>query len=253
MRNMKRFSLLVAAFVVVAALAPTGAFAQIVELGATKTPLVAPTCPKGASAANCTIILTQVTALEAIRDGVSYPTTVKRAGYLVAWTVGLSRLSSNAQAAHNAVHYLDSSYGGNTEAGISVLKAVGAKSQHRWEVMAESPVVHLQPWLGYVVQFPLSTPLAVKAGEVVALTVPTWAPVLSIDLPTGSFSYRQSRGANCSKPAVTEQAQQTIGGSAQYLCDYPGTRVEYSATEVQSPTVPKNQVHGPRRLAKAPR
>lgn len=250
MRNMQRFSLLTAAFVVLLALTPTGAFAQITELGATKTPLVAPTCPKGATGSSCTIILTQVTALETVRDGVSYPTTVKKAGYLVAWTVGLSRLSSNNQTAHSAVHYLDSTYGGNSEAAVSVLKAVGSKSLHRWEVVAQSPVVHLQPWLGYVVQFPLITPLAVKAGELVALTVPTWAPVLSIDLPTGSFAYRQSRSANCTKPAVTEQAQEAIGDTAPYLCNYPGTRLEYSATEVQNPALPKNQVHGPRRLAK---
>ncbi len=249
MRNMKRFLPLAAAFVALAALTPTGAVAQIVELGATKTPVVAPTCPKGASASDCTIILTRATALASVRDGVSYPTTVKHAGYIVAWTVGLSRLSGANQAAHNSVHYLDSTYGGNTEAGISVLKAV-SKSLRRWEVVAQSPMFHLQPWLGYVVQFPLTTALPVKAGEVVALSVPTWAPVLSIDLPAGGFAYRQSRTANCTKPAVTEQAQQTIGGIAQYLCDYPGTRVEYSATEVQNPSVPKNQVHGPRRLTR---
>jgi len=246
MRNMKRFALLTAAFAALLALMPAAALAQIVELGATKTPVVAPTCPRGATGSNCTIILTQVTALESVRDGVTYPTTVKKAGYLVAWTVGLSRLSSNNQTAHNAVHYLDSLYGGNTEAGISVLKSVGSKSLHRWELVAQSPIVHLQPWLGDVVQFPLATPLPVKAGEVVALTVPTWAAVLSIDLPTSSFAYRQSRGANCSKPAVTEQAQQTIGETTPYSCDYPGTRVEYSATEVLSPAVPRNQIHARR-------
>ncbi len=244
MMRMKRFSLLSAAVTgVLLALVPASASAAIIELGATKTPIVAPTCPKGAAGASCTIILTQVSAVQTIRDSVTYPTTIKKAGYLVAWTIGLSRLSSNAKSARTAIHFLDTTYGGTTQAGISVLKPVGNKSLRRWQVVAQSPVLHLQPWLGYVVQFPLSTPLAVKPGEVVGLTVPTWAPVLSIDLPTKSFAYRQSRSANCPKPAASSQAQVTIGANTRYICDYPGTRLEYSATEVTSPSAPTNQLH----------
>ena len=244
MKSMKRSLLVtVGAVGALSALIPAAASAQIVELGATKTPLVAPTCPKGVTGASCTIILAQVSALETIRDGVTYPTTIKKAGYLVAWTIGLSRLSTSNKTALSAVHYLDTTYHGTTRAGISVLKRAGKKSLHRWQVVAQSPIVHLQPWLGYVVQFPLSTPLAVKPGEVVGLTVPTWAPVLSIDLSTGSFAYRQSRATKCSPPPSSQEAQLTVGASTRYTCDYPGTRLEYSATEVMTPTAPKNQIH----------
>jgi len=37
---------------------------------------------------------------------------------------------------------------------------------------AQGPVVQLQRYLGYVVQFPLSTPIPVRAGEAIGLTVP---------------------------------------------------------------------------------
>ena len=77
------------------ALLPASASAQIIELGATKTPLVAPTCPPNVTPVQCTIVLTRATALETIRDGIAYPTTVTRPGAIVAFTVGLSRLSSN--------------------------------------------------------------------------------------------------------------------------------------------------------------
>jgi hypothetical protein len=212
-------------------------------LGATKTPIVAPACPKGATGSSCTIILTESTAVQTVRDSVSYPTTVTKAGYLVAWTIGLSRLSTNSTTARNAIHYLDSTYGGNARAAITVLAPVGSKRLRRWQVVAQSPIVHLQPWLGYIVQFPLLTPLRVRAGDTVALSVPTWAPVLSIDLPAAAFAYRQSRTTGCTTAASTEQAQLTIGATAQYLCNYPGTRLEYSATEVTSPGVPDNQLH----------
>jgi len=252
--HMKRFFLAATAAIalmVVPAAASTAAssttttqvLGTINQLGVTRSPLVSPTCPKGVSAANCTIVLTQSTALETIRDGVTYPTTVTQPGLIVAWTIGLSRLSNSNSSAHNSIHYLDATFHGNTEAGITVLKPVGAASRRQWQVVAQSPLVHLQPWLGYVVQFPLTAPIPVTAGEVIALTVPTWAPVLSFDLAATKFAYRQSRMANCANPAATSQAQVTIGESTRYLCDYPGTRVEYSATEITEPVLPKNQLH----------
>jgi hypothetical protein len=237
MLTMKRLSTLtVAAIAVATAVVPASASASVIELGATATPLVAPACPKGVSASACTIILTQVTALETIRDNIAYPTTVKKAGRIVAFTVGLSRLDANRTTARADIHFLDQTYGGTTRAAITVLKPVGSKSNRRWAVAAESPVFHLQPYLGQVVQLPLVTSLPVAPGEVVALTVPTWAPVLSILVSSKQFAYRDSRTANCFSSSPPPTTQLTVGQSAQFLCNYPGTRVEYSATEVTNPT-----------------
>jgi hypothetical protein len=237
------------------ALAPAAAPAQVIELGATKSPLIAPVCPSTVSAANCTIVLTQVTGLETIRDGATYPTTVKKAGVIVAFTLGLSRLDPNATKAKSDISFLDHTYGGTTQAAITVLKPIGKKNLRRWQVTAESPIYHLQPYLGTVAQFPLAAglgapgapplaaPLPVAKGDTIALTVPTWAPVLSFGLSTSKFAYRQSRRANCTHPASSEQAQLAIGATTQYLCDYTGTRVEYSATEVTTPVPPTTQIH----------
>ena len=38
-----------------------------------------------------------------------------------------------------------------------------------------------------------------------------------------------------------------IGATATYGCDYPGTRVEYTATEITNPVQTKNFVHAPDR------
>jgi hypothetical protein len=218
------------------------ASAAVVEVGATSSPLVAPTCPPGVSLANCKIILTRATALETLRDGVAYPGTVKTAGRIVAFTVGLSRLTSNRTTAHNIIHALDQAYGGTTRVAITVLRRVGKASLRHWKTVAESPAFHVQPYLGQVVQFPLSTSLPVLPGDVLALTTPTWAPVLSIQLNSSKFAYRQSRSANCGPPPAANQAQ-SVGQTATYGCDYPGTRVEYSATEVTNPTS-VNPIHG---------
>ena len=240
----------------VMALGPSLASAQVIELGATKSPLIAPTCPANVAPVNCTIVLTQETGLETIRDGTTYPTTVTKPGVIVAFTLGVSRLSTNAATARSEISGLDHSYRGTTQAAITVLKPVGPRSKRGWQVVAESPIFHLQPYLGTVVQFPLATPLAigeppmaaplrVDKGDTIALTVPTWAPVLSFGLDTKKFAYRQSRKANCGHPASFEQAQLSIGDTTLYQCDYTGTRVEYSATEVTTPVAPKNQIHAP--------
>jgi len=233
---MKLSCLAFVAMTLTAGILPSLASAQSVELGATATPLVAPACPAGVSQADCTIVLTQVTALETIRDGVTYPTTVRKAGMLTGFTVGVSALSSDAATVKQDETFLSSTYGGAAEAQITVLRPVGKRADFRWTVAAQSPPEQLEPYLGQVVEFPFANNLPVVPGETIALTVPTWAPVLSFDLPTAKFAYRQSRKSKCAQPAAALQAQLTIGENTQYGCDYPGTRVEYTATEILSPT-----------------
>lgn len=221
-----------ATFTVAATASAQAVLGGTVELGATKSPIVAPVCPPGVSSSKCTIILTRVTALETIRDGVTYPTKVTQAGAITAFTVGLSDLSSNKSTQNTYIHYLDGTYGGTARLVLTVLAPGGGKkTQWRWKVVAQSPVYHVEPYLGSVVRIPLDTSIPVVRGDVVALTTPTWAPVLSIDLDAKKFAYRQSRQWNCNSPPGLSQAQLTLGRIVGYGCDYPGTRLEYSATE----------------------
>lgn len=246
---MKRFSLVTAGLVVGGlALVPAVAEAKIVELGQTTTPIAAPSCPKGVSPSQCFIILTRTTAIQTTSDGVSNPTVVKSSGWIVSFTVGLSQLSTNTKTEHNYLKTLDSAYGGTPQLGLTVLQP-GPKN--KYTVAAESGFYHVTPFLGQVLQEPLSLPPAfttftaipVKKGDVIGLTVPTWAPVLTYNLNSTKFTYRQSRSTNCKVAAGSETAQMTVGASASYQCNYTGTRVEYSATEVVNTPYPKNYVH----------
>jgi hypothetical protein len=231
-----------------ATLAPGSAAAKIIELGQTATPIAAPVCPKGVQPSSCFIILTRTTAIQSISDGASSPTKVKQDGWIVSFTVGLSKLSSVAATEKKYLHLLDQAYGGTPQMALTVLKP-GPKN--RYTVAAKSQTFHLIPFLGQVLQEPLALPpsftqftaLPVKRGEVVALSIPTWAPVLSYNLSTSKFAYRQSRMANCKKAAGSQTAQLSVGASTRYLCNYTGTRVEYSATEVTNSNYPKSYVH----------
>jgi hypothetical protein len=250
---MKRIPLAIAALLTALALvSPAAASAEIVELGKTSTPIVAPSCPTGVSPAQCFIILTRTTAVQTVSDGVLNPTKVKKAGWIVAFTVGLSKLSTDPKTESSYLHTLDNAYGGTPQLALTVLKP-GAKN--KYTVAAQSGIYHLIPFLGQVLQEPLSLPptfstftaLPVQPGEVIGLTVPTWAPVLSYNLNSTKFAYRQSRMANCKNAAGAETAQTTIGASTRYLCNYTGTRVEYTATEVVNEPYPKTYVHTTRR------
>ena len=46
-------------------------------------------------------------------------------------------------------------------------------------VVAASPVYQLSDYFGQTVQFPLDRALAVEKGNIIGLTVPTWAPALT--------------------------------------------------------------------------
>ena len=236
----------VAAASLLAAVLPASAAAKVLELGdQTGTPLVSPSCPAGVTPAQCTIVLTRVTALSTYTDGVYLPTEVQKRGRIVAFTVGLSALSSSASTRKKDINYLNGAYGGDAQVRMTILKQVKRKNKKKrkkdeFRVVAESPVFHVVRYLGSVAQIPLAQSIKVKPGELVALTTPTWAPALAIDL-SGQFHYRQSRNHHCDKPPSVQKAQTTVKSDTTYGCTYGGTRPEYAATEVTEPK-PSNSV-----------
>lgn len=248
----QRIALATVALTAAAAVAaPAAASAKIVELGQTASPLAAPSCPPGTSPSQCYIILTRTTAVQTVSDGVLNPTKVKSPGWIVAFTVGLSKLSTSAKTESSYLHTLNRAHGGPPQLELTVLRP-GRKNTYK--VVASSGVYHVTPFLGQVLEEPMSLPntfstftaLRVAKGDVLGLTVPTWAPVLSYGLNSGKFAYRQSRRANCKNPPATQTARTQVGTSAQYVCNYTGTRVEYSATEITNTPYPKSYVHARR-------
>jgi hypothetical protein len=240
-------AVLIATLAGFAVLAPVAAWAQTVQLGQTTSPVIAPSCPTGVSLSDCKIVLARTTAVQLTSDSVLNPTRVNQEGWVVSFTVGLSRLVPSATKRATIIKGLDSEFGGAPELALTVL-APGPKNTYT--VAAESPTFQLTPFLGEVLQQPMSLPprfssftaLHVLRGDVIGLTVPTWAPVLALDLPGSQFSYRQSRRANCDNAAATDTAQMKVGATGAYGCYYTGTRVEYSVTEITDTKAPKTDV-----------
>jgi hypothetical protein len=156
------------------------------------------------------------------------PMTIPRNGVIVAWTIHLSSPTASQIA------YFDQHEGGPAEAAISVLKNTKALN---YSLVAESPVVQLQPYFGGTAQFPLTQTIAVQKGERIALTVPTWAPALAIKLGN-TTSWRASRPKNTCTSATeasTQTSQTTAGSNVQYACLYQTARLLYTATLISTP------------------
>jgi hypothetical protein len=227
---------IVAAVVAVITLSGTAVAAaatavKTAQIGVDGVSLVPPTCPSGATGSACTIILPKVTAFAIERNGTVSPTAITASGTITSFKVGVSQLSSNAKLQSSYLTGLNASYGGAPEVRLTVLRPLGNPTAERYRTVEQSRVYNVTSDLGKVVSFALQTPLPVVRGEVLALTVPTWAPVLSIKLSTAKYSYRQSRSSSCTTVPKTSYAQTRLGNQALYGCTYKGTRIEYAATE----------------------
>jgi hypothetical protein len=82
----------------------------------------------------------------------------------------------------------------------------------------------------------------VTKGDIVALTVPTWAPTLA-DTNAAGHSYgkfvswrssRQLANKGCSATS-SQTAQQSLRTTVQYACLYQNARLTYSALLVSTP------------------
>ena len=93
----------------------------------------------------------------------------------------------------------------------------------------------LQPYFGKTVQFPLETTIKVKKGDVIALTVPTWAPALALGFGNDT-SWRASRQKKqCTTHELPRPAHTQINAPVQYFCLYQTARLTYSATLISTP------------------
>jgi hypothetical protein len=153
------------------------------------------------------------------------PFVVTQAGRLVAWSI------TQSQPTTAQIKYFDAMEGGVAQAGIAVLKT---GSNLNDTLVAESPTVHLQPYFGKTAQFPLATTIPVTPGEVIALTVPTWAPALALGYGQDT-SWRASRSRTACANTGASSTQTTIGSTVQYYCLYGTARLTYTATVISTP------------------
>jgi hypothetical protein len=214
----------VLASVVLALLIPAAAPATLTEVGVipATTPATVPSCP----ASPC-LAVSRTTGFQVKVATAKNPLSAPRAGTVVAWTIALGKPNSTQ------VKFFNTNEGGPAEAGIAILRA--AKTPHlTYKLIASSPTVKLEPYFGKTAQFPLETTIPVRKGDVVALTVPTWAPALALGVGNDT-SWRASRQKKQCTSTSSQTSQTQVGSSVQYFCLYQTARLTYSATLISTP------------------
>jgi hypothetical protein len=193
--------------------------ARIIELGQTaQTPT--PACP-----GKPCLAVSRTTGYQAKVGAERNLFVAPEAGKIVAWTVTLGAPTAKQIA------FFNDTLGGPASAGITVFRP-GKKLYGR--VTAVSPMEKLEPYFGDTVQFPLDQALPVAKGNVVALTVPTWAPALAIGFGNDT-SWRATRPAGKCDDTTQQTAQTQAGSLTRFRCLYRTARLTYTVTLITAP------------------
>ncbi len=203
---------------------PAAAPATLAEVGllAPTTPATVPSCP----ATPC-LAVSRTTGFQVKVGSARNPLSAPRSGTVVAWTILLGKPNATQ------IKFFNTNEGGPAEAGIAVLRAA-RKPALTYKLIAQSPTVKLEPYFGKSAQFALETTIPVKKGDLIALTVPTWAPALALGFGNDT-SWRASRQKSQCTTTSAQTSQTQVGTGVQYFCLYQTARLTYSATLVSTP------------------
>jgi hypothetical protein len=188
--------------------------------------------------ADC-LVEARVTGFQVSIGSAKNPFVVPADGRIVAWSIKLG------EPAKSHLRFFNESFG-PSQARISILKPVRIRRgsrppKLRYRLLRQSPAQNLRPFFGTIITFGLERPLPVRKGNVVALTIPSWAPAFA---DGGSSRWRASRARTSQHgPCVRKRGFANIDAGApheqerterRYGCSYSGSRLLYTARLVRS-------------------
>jgi hypothetical protein len=203
---------------------PAGSLATLTEVGVIPktSPTTVPSCP----ASPC-LAVSRTTGFQVKVAKDRNPLRVRHNGTIVAWTIALGKPSASQ------IKFFDHNEGGVSEAGIAILRQQ-RRPALTYRLVAQSPPVKLQSYFGETAQFALQNTIPVRKGDIVALTVPTWAPALALGFGKDT-SWRASRQKKTCSSTSTQTEHTRVGSAVQYYCLYQTARLTYSATLISTP------------------
>jgi len=209
--------------------------AQVTVLGAAAS--ATPSCPNACQAVGKT------TGFQVAITGARNPFVIPARGRIVAWSIktGLPSTKPNPNNNNQSdMDFFNKTFGGTPKARISVLKPIMKSIREGkpiYKLKSQSPVEDLTDFLGQTTTFTLDTPLRVKANQIVALTVPTWAPAFAINQSADTKWQASRKKAKCNNTddILAGTPQEAPGSLRAYGCTYNTARLLYSATFVADP------------------
>ncbi|HWM56094.1 MAG TPA: hypothetical protein VNO20_11980 [Solirubrobacterales bacterium] len=178
-----------------------------------------PSCPEMPCQA-----IGSVTGFQVSNNQTSLPFRVPRDGKVKSWTLTLAQPTGEQRSFFNGF------FGTPPQARLAILRRVPGTEPPRYNLRRQGPVKVLSPFLGQTVRFSASLP--VEKGDIVGLTVPTWAPAFAEGLPSNDV-WRASREAGkCVNSTDVRQgeAHEKVGTRATYGCRYATARLLYTVT-----------------------
>jgi hypothetical protein len=209
--------------------------ARVAVLGAAAP--ATPSCPTTCQAVGKT------TGFQTSITGARNPFAVSFRGRIVAWSIKTGAPSTKPNPNNNNQSDFDfftKTFGGPPRARISILKPImkQIRAGHQiYKLKSQSPVEDLSQYLGQTTTFTLDMPLRVKPNNVVALTVPTWAPAFAINQSADTKWQASRKRGKCNETAdiLGGTPQDALGSQRAYGCVYNTARLLYSATVVADP------------------
>lgn len=181
-----------------------------------------PSCPESPCQA-----IGSVTGFQVSTSQGQLPFRVPKDGTVKSWTLTLSQPTSSQRSFFNGF------FGTPPEARLAILRRIPGTNPPRYNLRAQGSIKVLSPYLGQTVKFGAN--LDVLQGDIVGLTVPTWAPAFAQGLPS-SNAWRASREAGkCVNSTDIRQGepQQKVGARATYGCRYSTARLLYTVTVLE--------------------
>ena len=215
-----------------------GAAPRIVVLGAAAP--ATPSCP-----ANCQAV-GKTTGFQTAITGSADPFVVPFRGSIVAWSIKTGAPSTKPNPNNNNqsdMEFFNKTFGGSPKARIAVLKPIRKmikRGKPIYKLKKQSPVEELSDLLGQTITFTLDVPLRVKPGQIVALSVPTWAPAFAINQGANTKWQASRKKGNCKNvdDILAGTPHEGLGSLRSYGCVYKTARLLYSATVVADPNQP---------------
>jgi hypothetical protein len=168
-----------------------------------------------------------VTGFQVSNGQSTLPFSVPRKGRITAWTLTLAQPTNKQRSFFNGF------FGIPPEARIAIIRRVRGTNPPRFTLRSQGATHVLSPYLGKTVRFSASLPA--DKNDIVALTIPTWAPAFAQGLTARNTWRASRRPRKCTNATAVRQGQpQTrVGRRAIYGCRYIRARLLYTATLVE--------------------
>jgi hypothetical protein len=168
-----------------------------------------------------------VTGFQVSNGQAQQPFRLSRDGKIKSWTLTL------AQPTNSQRNFFNGFFGTPPEARLAILRRVAGTDPPRYNLRSQGSIHVLSPYLGQTVKF--GAGLKVEKGDIVAITVPTWAPAFAQGLSANNVWRASREPGKCTNSTDVRQGEphQKVGTRATYGCKYSTARLLYTVTVVE--------------------